>query len=291
MPAIGPFANRRTSPLPTATVSGMSPMQPLGIGGVLDRAVGLYRERFGTLATVAAAVLVPAGVAQALIAVEAGTIDLTPLLDPVSPVLPAEFERFLGLSLASIVVATVASLLVQASAVHVLAAEYEDREVAWSTALGRGLRRAVPVVTVGILLALGAGIGAMALLIPGVWLWTSWYVAVPALVLERTTPVAALTRSFRLVRQHFWPVLGVALLATAVAALASYTAGTVVALLTPEDATLTAAVGSLAGTVAAILTTPFTAAIATATYVDLRVRAEGYTLDLLSADLGRLHPA
>lgn len=280
MPAVGPFANRRTGSLPTATVSGMSPVQHLGIGGVLDRAVGLYRERFGTLATVAAAVLVPAGVAQALIAVEVGTVDLTPLLDPVSPSVPPGFDRLLLATFVSLLVGAVASLLLQAACIRIFSGEYEGRPVRGPVALGSALRRALSVVACGLLVAFGTGLGALAFLVPGVWLWVSWYVALPALVVEGCGPVAALGRSIRLVRARFWPVLGVALLAAAVAALASYAAGNVAALLVPGSGPSALAASSAAATLAAILTVPFTAAVATATYVDLGIRTS--TLPLLS---------
>jgi len=259
--------------------------QPVGVGGILDAAVGLYRRRFPGLVAVAAVVLLPAGVAQALLAAETGGIDLAPLLDPVSPSVPPGFDRFLSLTLVSLLVGTVASLLVQAACIRIFAGEYESRPVGGSAALGSALRLALPVVAAGLLVGLGTGLGAFAFLVPGVWLWVSWYVAVPALVVERTGPVAALGRSFRLVRPRFWPVLGTALVPTVVAALASYTAGTVAALLVPGTGSPAAVASSAAASLAAVLTVPFTAAVAAATYVDLRVRTEGPVFDVSSVDL------
>lgn len=278
-----------------ATVRRVTFAQPLGVGGILDAAVALYRRRFAGLVAVASAVLLPAGVAQAFLAAETGGIDLVPLLDPASPSVPPGFDRFLSLTLVSLLVGTVASLLVQAACIRIFAGEYGGRPVGGPPALGAALRLALPVVAAGLLVGLGTGLGAFAFLVPGVWLWASWYVAVPALVVEGTGPVAALGRSFRLVRPRFWPVLGTALVPTVVAALASYTAGTVAALLVPGTGSSAAVVSSAAATLAAVLTVPFAAAVATATYVDLRVRTEGPVFDVSSVGLASpgstSHPA
>lgn len=262
----------------------MSLPQPVGVGGILDVAVTLYRRRALALLGAAAVLLVPAGAVQALLAAGTSDIDLAPLLDPVAPSVPPGFDRFLLATSVSLLVGAIASFLAQAACIGVFAGEYEGRPVSGPAALGSALRRGLPVVACGILVTLGTGLGALAFLVPGVWLWVSWYVALPALVVERRGPVAALGRSFALVRPRFWPVLGVALVAAAVSALASYTAGNVAVLLVPGSGTTALAVSSAATTLAAILTVPFTAAVATATYVDLGIRTS--TLPLVSpADL------
>ena len=51
-------------------------------------------------------------------------------------------------------------------------------------------------------------LATLALIVPGIWLFVSYSVAVPALLLERIGPVEALRRSFRLVRGRWWPTRG-----------------------------------------------------------------------------------
>jgi hypothetical protein len=51
------------------------------------------------------------------------------------------------------------------------------------------------------------------LVIPGVWLLTRWSLFAPVISRERLGPVQALTRSSRLVRDHFWLVFLTATLA------------------------------------------------------------------------------
>jgi len=59
-----------------------------------------------------------------------------------------------------------------------------------------------------ILKAIAVGIGFFLLIIPGIFLATIWAVTSPAIVVERVGVIDAFSRSWELVRDHFWPVLG-----------------------------------------------------------------------------------
>ena len=60
----------------------------------------------------------------------------------------------------------------------------------------------------GILKAIAVGIGFLLLIVPGVFLATIWAVTSPAIVVERVGVIEAFSRSWELVRDQFWPVLG-----------------------------------------------------------------------------------
>ncbi len=66
-----------------------------------------------------------------------------------------------------------------------------------------------PVTGITIIATIGAGFGAMFLLIPGLVLMTMWWVAVPAAVVERTGVIESLRRSVDLTRGYRWKVFGV----------------------------------------------------------------------------------
>ncbi|MEX1003997.1 MAG: hypothetical protein WD990_12340, partial [Acidimicrobiia bacterium] len=129
---------------------------------------------------------------------------------------------------------------------------------------------------------------------PGIWLWTSWYVAIPSLLVEGTRPIAALTRSFQLVKQRFWPVFGVGVLAWLISRVVVELLGLVVTLVTVVPSIMQSAetgnlegggvfgASVLAGSVASIVTVPFMAAVAVAVYFDLRVRFEGFDIEMLA---------
>ncbi|WP_326764925.1 hypothetical protein OG978_10400 [Streptomyces sp. NBC_01591] len=65
-------------------------------------------------------------------------------------------------------------------------------------------------------------LGALATAPLAIWLWVKFCLAPSAAVFEGQSPVAALRRSSQLVRGDWWRVLGISLLAFALAAAASY---------------------------------------------------------------------
>ena len=75
--------------------------------------------------------------------------------------------------------------------------------------LSWGLGLLFPVLGITIIATIGAGLGAMFLLIPGLILMTMWWVAVPAAVIERTGVIESLRRSVELTRGYRWKVFGV----------------------------------------------------------------------------------
>jgi hypothetical protein len=72
----------------------------------------------------------------------------------------------------------------------------------------------VPPVIVASTIALGtAAVATLLLVLPGLWLLTRWSLFASVIKTERLGPVAALKRSNRLVRGHFWAVFLTATLA------------------------------------------------------------------------------
>jgi len=136
------------------------------------------------------------------------------------------------------------------------------------------------------------------LLVLGVWLWGLWAVAVPALVVERSTIRGALARSRRLVAGLWWRVWGIralgfllaALLGVVVSApflvLASVVTGTG---LLPDGSSgapvLHVLIVSVGGVLASTLTAPIRAGVDALLYVDLRMRREGLDIVLQQAPL------
>ncbi|MDT4982108.1 MAG: hypothetical protein QOG07_3987 [Pseudonocardiales bacterium] len=140
-------------------------------------------------------------------------------------------------------------------------------------------------------------LGLIVLAVPGIWLWGLWAVAVPAMVVERSTIRGALARSRQLVTGMWWRVWGIRALAYLLAsllgivvsvpflALASAVTGSG-GLLTsstsgsPAVYVLIISVGSV---LSATLTEPVRAGIDALLYVDLRMRREGLDIVLQQA--------
>jgi len=68
-------------------------------------------------------------------------------------------------------------------------------------------------LAVGLVTLVATGVTAALLIIPGVWLYTRWSLAIPAIRHENLGPAAALKRSNALARSRFWFVVATATLA------------------------------------------------------------------------------
>lgn len=174
--------------------------------------------------------------------------------------------------------------------------------VVWVTLLS-GLVLVVPFLPAGVAIALlavgGVEGGALVALIVllllvafagAAWLYVSVQVSVPALLTEDLRGSKALRRSYNLVRGRWWQTFLILVLG---GLLASIVSGAISGLLTAVtftdlgDAVLPSLILNAIGTtIATVLTTPFTAAFITVLYFDLRVRKEGFDLELLARRVG-----
>lgn len=84
-----------------------------------------------------------------------------------------------------------------------------DDHVSLGVATGTALNRFVSLFILYILSLLGTVAGLLLLVLPGLALVVLWTVAFPILIAEQTSPIEALSRSFRAVKSSFWPVCGV----------------------------------------------------------------------------------
>jgi hypothetical protein len=147
----------------------------------------------------------------------------------------------------------------------------------------------VAAVVVGI-------VGFIAAFVATVWFSVMLSLATPAVVLERLAPMAALRRSWQLVRGSFWRLFGIYLLTgliVFIAALvleipfdiASSIAGGGISALGSEGtisvlAVIISAIGSIA---AGAVTRPISAGVTVLLYLDMRMRREGLDLVLRNA--------
>ena len=102
----------------------------------------------------------------------------------------------------------------------VLFAAFQDmrgQPVRLGASLGVGLSRFLPVVGASLLMGIAVGLASLLLVIPGLIVFTMFYVGLPACVVEGLGPAACLSRSSELTKGFRWKIFGLALLLTLMA--------------------------------------------------------------------------
>jgi hypothetical protein len=272
-------------------------LRPLRIGEVLDVAIKIYLRNARTMFKIVFVVVAPVQLLTMLI-----LASTTPDPDLISPTFetpqPGEvpvFETsdlwgfFAGL-LTTWLLSWIATTIATGACYKTIGGAYLGEAPEWRESLRFARSRLRPLLWLTFIQAVLTGLGFVACIIPGIWLAVSWAVAVPAMLTEDVRGRAALGRSFRLVRHRWWPTLGTLALGFILAAiLGGAITGAVTALSFTDvnDSLLaTLLVEAIAGTISGVLVTPFQAALATIIYFDLRVRKEGFDLELLAQHVG-----
>ncbi|HEX9048952.1 MAG TPA: hypothetical protein VF841_00295 [Anaeromyxobacter sp.] len=176
---------------------------------------------------------------------------------------------------------TMLLFLVEVGAItHGVIHHLAGKKVSLGAMIGAGLRRAVPLLLVGVLGYLVVGVGTVLLIVPGVYLACALAVAIPAVVVERPGILGALRRSFALTKGKRFSVfvvfLVVFLVAMGVAMFASYGLPALTASISPMAGTL---VGALLNLVFGTLLWVAPGVV----YHDLRVAKEGVATAQLAA--------
>lgn len=267
----------------------------MGVGQILDAGIKLNVGNARTLMGLAATVVVPLQVFTWLVLVS---------IVSNSNQIPSGFQGFsstaaqtntdaaaqLGAQAVLFGAQLIASALTTAACVKAVSDVYLGHPTSFQESLRFAVRRVGPFLAMTILSVLGLVLGFLLLIIPGIWLYAAWSVDAQALLIERRGPAGALGRSRQLVKGRWWPVAGVLIVTGLMTALvgAAVEGGLVgTAFLTGHPSVLLGVtVVTVAAMVSQIIVTPFVASVRTILYYDLRVRREGYDVDLLAEQLG-----
>jgi hypothetical protein len=258
-------------------------LRPLSVGEVLDVGLKIWWRNLWTLFRIVVLIVLPVQVVVALVNISV----------PASG--SGSFAAAVGGRLSAQLLAWVASTLATAACFKAIADAYLGELSSWKTSLMFATRRAPAVLWVTLLSLLGEIGGVLLLVIPGIYLAVAWAVSVPALLLEDVRGRRALGRSRDLVSGRWWPVFGVIVLGTILAGIVSGGLGAVLGAVSLAGSGRNSWSGFLAsiviGTLSKAISTPLTAAFLTVMYVDLRVRKEGFDLQLLAERLGLAPPS
>ena len=260
------------------------PLGEMTVGDVLDRGLKVLFARLPVFYAINLLVLSP------LIAVQ--------VLGPLA------FERgdavdagaavaTLGLGLVALLIALILQPVATAAILHIVMEEYAGRRASMGAALSFALSRFAPLLVASFLVGLLVGVGFLLCCLPGIYFYITYAFVGQVVVLERLGVGEAFQRSQRLVTNHWWRVFGVLILI----GIANLVVQTVLglglgAVLPPQEMIPTDngfrvkfnpvnhVIDTLVTQLVAILFTTYIAVCTTLLYLDLRIRKEGFDLEL-----------
>lgn len=262
-------------------------LRPLGVGEILDAGFRLVRRRFGTLVVCTLVVATPLTVISTLLQLSTDPESF----DFSSDGTTADAEgSAIAASLISNVIQYVMIVLIVAACFRAVSAAYLGQEVRARESLRFAVTRMIPLLVALLLVTLALIPAFLLLLVPGIWLGVRLSMTFPAIVFERLGPLAGMARSFRLVKGHWWRTFGVFLVAVLLMFVLSFALGAVLGIVTGVVAPGSEALAAVVMAVVTILVSaalyPVWAAITAVLYYDLRVRKEGFDLELMAQGVG-----
>lgn len=315
---------------PPAARPGVIPLRPLGVGEILDGAVSTMRGYWRTVLGISLTVAVVTQIA--IILLQGFVLDdsaATEALNDPSATL-GELSRAMsdtllssGLVLLVTLLGTiVATALLTSVTSRAVIGKTVTTSEAWRDARPQlaklfGLTLLLPLIAVAImgagalpgLLVVAGGshdagvalavLGTFAACFVALWLMVRFSLASPALMLEKQGILKSMRRSAKLVRDSWWRVFGIQLLATIianiVAAIIVIPFSVLAAALSGDGFTgfldssaddlgwtflIVSGIGSVIGS---MITFPITAGVTVLLYIDRRIRREALDLDLARA--------
>jgi hypothetical protein len=261
-------------------------LRPLGVGEILDAAVKIYRNKFGTMLKAVAVVIVPVQVLNVLITLSLP--DTSSTAGTTTTTSDSEWAGFAALLLI-FVISLISAALAEAACLKAVSDTYLGTDTNWRESLRFGFRRLGSLLWLMLIHGVVVLLALLACIVPGVWLYVAWSVAVPALLIEGTRGFEALGRSFNLVRRRWWPTFGTLLLANLLATTVAFGFGLLAlpaVFVGGDNEFVFDLANGVFGAVASVVTIPFVAAVVAVIYFDLRVRKEGFDLQLMAQRIG-----
>lgn len=283
--------------------------EPMSVGRIVDRTFAIYRNNFLRFVTIVAIIQVPIGLLSLISNSYLATgvhVQKQAASEPMEEVPPTEEETapgdnedrtakpvpalfgWLGMIIASLL-ALIGGLLSQAALTKSISEVYMGREITVGQAYSAIFPRFLSLLAAAILVAIVVWLGFLLLVVPGV-IFALWlYVTTPSIVVENCSATEGMSRSKALVSGNLGKVFAVGLVAvliTWIIAIPLSFVGEVAArTLFVHNLVLGTSVKEILNVLAHILATPIAAAASILVYYDLRIRKEGFDLEMLAKSM------
>ncbi|MEN6576255.1 MAG: hypothetical protein ABFD90_07925 [Phycisphaerales bacterium] len=261
-------------------------LEPMSVGGILDGAFTLYRRNFLRFITIVAIIQVPLSLITLLWA--------TMMLRGVPNTLEdGDDMRLLLLSTVGRIVILFTAIVGNALCQGTLTRSVSEAYLGHETTVGQTYRSVLPklvtLIGASLLVGLVTGLGFMLLVVPGVIFALWFFVTTPSIVVENHRATAGMSRSKALISGNLGKAFAVGFLATAIAFIImvpiSTAAGLASKMLFANTPLLALFFRQFAALIGEVLAAPIPAAAAILLYYDLRIRKEGFDLQMLSQSM------
>lgn len=249
-------------------------LQPMTIGDILDRSIQLYRSNFLKFIGIILLVKGPYLILESFLI---NMIESSAAAASYSPGTALLFVKFLE-PLFIVPILTAAMTIP-------ISERFLGREIGIKEAYSRLLKRFFPLLGTILLSAPVIGIGFLFFIAPGVFLWI-WFAFIPqTVVIDGEGGISALKRSKYLVQGYFGKTFILLILIFVAVSLITGVISFGIVKLLPFLGSYGVALGMGAANVISVLLEPFKVAAMTLLYYDLRIRKEGFNLEIMAQEL------
>jgi len=281
-----------------AASGGAPRLRPLDLGGTLDTALKIVTSNARTLVLAVLVVVVPLEVLSLVIAESTTRVyDVASgfgLTGDRSGAVYADEGAYAAGQVAIGILGVLTALLSTVACFKAVADAYLGRVPTPGDSLRFAARRLPAALWMTIIMVIILIPAFFALVVPGIWLAVAFSMGLPALLTEDERGFGALSRSYQLVKGHWWRVFVTLLVAyILVTVVQAIVTAVLVALATSvfDSSSFGAhALATVARIVGLAITTPVLSAVTAVLYFDLRVRKEAFSLELLADRLGDTGP-
>jgi hypothetical protein len=204
-----------------------------------------------------------------------------------SPIPQADPFANLGLTLVLAVLLIVLGTVSQAVVLYGAFQVMRGKPINLAESARIGLRRFFPIVGLAISMTLLIFLASLLFVIPGLMLYTMWFVATPVCVVEQLGPWRSMGRSRALTKGHRWKIFGLMLLIILPALIFGAIVGALMFAATGGFLAMAAALSTTLGQIVNLIWnaiwTAFYAIVIVVSYHDLRVAREGIDTEQIAA--------
>lgn len=267
-------------------------LEPMTVGGILDRAFRLYKDNFLRYVAIVAVIEIPIGlvlvVASALF-YSGVPFDPEAAETPSAPNIAMMLVGMAGLLFAALL-SIIGQHLVNAALIKSVSESYLGGDTTVVQAYRFILPRVGWLLLAAFLIIWATGLGMILCVVPGVLLALFFSLTMPAIVTEDLNTIDGMKRSWQLVSGNLGKVFLVGLIVVLINLVIGalfLAAGALIGVFAPaNNMAATQVVQHTINIIPQILTTPIAAAATILLYYDLRIRKEGFDLEMLAQSLG-----